>query len=105
MSFTVQHNKNIMEEKFTPCVIEPSFGLGRIMYCIFEHCFQARANDAQRTYFNFPPLVAPVKTSILPLISGDEELMSVVRDLSKNTCEINVFRETAQHRRHHFESR
>jgi len=27
------------EEKYTPSVIEPSYGLGRIMYCIFEHCF------------------------------------------------------------------
>ena len=22
---------------FTPSVIEPSFGIGRIMYCMFEH--------------------------------------------------------------------
>lgn len=34
------------EEKYTPHVIEPSFGLGRIMYCIFEHCFRAREEDA-----------------------------------------------------------
>lgn len=42
------------EEKYTPHVIEPSFGLGRIMYCIFEHCFRMREEDAQRTYFDFP---------------------------------------------------
>lgn len=33
------------EEKYTPHVIEPSFGLGRIMYCIFEHCFRMREED------------------------------------------------------------
>jgi glycyl-tRNA synthetase len=42
------------EEKYVPHVIEPSFGLGRIMYCIFEHCFKMREQDAQRTYFDFP---------------------------------------------------
>lgn len=32
-----------------PSVIEPSFGIGRIMYAILEHNFHTRENDAQRT--------------------------------------------------------
>ena len=63
-----QYEKNIQEVKYTPSVIEPSFGIGRIVYCIFEHCFKVRAEDEQRTYFVFPPLFAPLKCSILPLI-------------------------------------
>jgi glycyl-tRNA synthetase len=59
------------EEKYIPYVIEPSYGIGRIVYCIFEHCFNVRAEDAQRTYFTFPPLIAPVKCSILPLINNE----------------------------------
>ena len=35
----IREEKIVMEEKYTPSVIEPSYGLGRIMYCIFEHCF------------------------------------------------------------------
>jgi len=62
-----QKEKTICEEKYVPHVIEPSFGIGRIIYCIFEHCFKMR--DAQRTYFDFPPSVAPVKCSLLPLMS------------------------------------
>ena len=58
------------EEKYIPNVIEPSFGIGRVIYCIFEHCFKARESDAQRTYFDFPPLIAPLKCSILPLIKN-----------------------------------
>lgn len=73
-----KQSKMMMEEKFCPNVIEPSFGIGRVIYCIFEHCFKVRAEDAKRTYFNFPPLVAPVKTSILPLISGNEKLTEVI---------------------------
>jgi glycyl-tRNA synthetase len=31
--------KMVSGRSFTPGVIEPSFGLGRIMYCLFEHSF------------------------------------------------------------------
>jgi len=38
--------KTVTEEKYVPHVIEPSFGIGRIIYCIFEHCFKVREQDA-----------------------------------------------------------
>lgn len=66
------YEKTVQEEKYVPSVIEPSFGIGRIVYCVFEHCFRQREEDAQRTYFVFPPLVAPVKCSILPLLDKPE---------------------------------
>jgi glycyl-tRNA synthetase (class II) len=31
---------------YTPSVIEPSFGVGRILYCLFEHAFYAREGTA-----------------------------------------------------------
>lgn len=70
------------EEKYTPSVIEPSFGIGRIVYCIMEHCFKIRPHEASRTYFTFPPLIAPLKCSILPLIPNDK-LNSLVQVISK----------------------
>lgn len=36
-------------EEIVPNVIEPSFGIGRIMYSIFEHSFKIRKGDEQRT--------------------------------------------------------
>ena len=83
ISFTSE-TKTIAAEKFVPHVIEPSFGIGRIIYCVFEHCFRQRANDAQRTYFAFPPAVAPVKTSLLPLVSNDPEFRKKIQELSKS---------------------
>lgn len=77
-------DKIIQEEKYTPSVIEPSFGIGRIVYCVFEHCFKQREEDAQRTYFTFPPLIAPVKCSILPLMDKPD-LNRVVQEISKST--------------------
>jgi len=64
--------KKVLEEKYVPSVIEPSYGIGRIIYCVFEHCFKMREKDAQRTYFDFPTAVAPVKCSILPLMAKEE---------------------------------
>ena len=67
-----RYEQNVHEEKFFPSVIEPSFGIGRIVYCVMEHCFKVREKDARRTYFDFPPTVAPYKASILPLIENEE---------------------------------
>jgi len=64
-----REEKTVLEEKYVPHVIEPSFGIGRIIYCIFEHAFKMREKDAQRTYLDFPALIAPVKCSILPLLN------------------------------------
>jgi len=40
---------SLVVEEFVPSVIEPSFGIGRIMYSIFEHRFRVRAGDEQRS--------------------------------------------------------
>ena len=71
MSFS-ETTKWMQEEKYVPHVIEPSYGIGRILYCIFEHCFKVRAADAQRTYFDFPATIAPLKCSLLPLMNNAE---------------------------------
>lgn len=34
--------------EFTPNVIEPSFGLGRILYTLLEHSFWSRKEDVER---------------------------------------------------------
>jgi len=40
-------------EKFVPNVIEPSFGIGRIMYAVLEHNFRVRSDDDQKTVICF----------------------------------------------------
>lgn len=68
---------------FTPGVIEPSFGIGRIMYCMFEHAFYTREGEGNeaRVVFKFAPLVAPIKATVFPLIQKPE-LNDVARKLS-----------------------
>uniref|UniRef100_UPI0037E9880B glycine--tRNA ligase-like n=1 Tax=Semicossyphus pulcher TaxID=241346 RepID=UPI0037E9880B len=74
--------KTLHVEEIVPNVIEPSFGIGRIMYSIFEHSFRVRQGDEQRTYFSFPATVAPYKCSILPL-SQNQEFVPFVQQLSE----------------------
>ncbi|KAB0341886.1 hypothetical protein FD754_018812 [Muntiacus muntjak] len=74
--------KTLHVEEVIPSVIEPSFGLGRIMYTVFEHTFQVREGDEQRTFFSFPAVVAPFKCSVLPL-SQNQEFMPFVKELSE----------------------
>uniref|UniRef100_A0AAQ4NW42 Glycine--tRNA ligase n=1 Tax=Gasterosteus aculeatus aculeatus TaxID=481459 RepID=A0AAQ4NW42_GASAC len=74
--------KTLHVEEVVPNVIEPSFGIGRIMYTIFEHTFHVREGDEQRTYFSFPATVSPYKCSVLPL-SQNQEFMPFVKELSE----------------------
>jgi glycyl-tRNA synthetase len=63
-----------------PSVIEPSFGIGRILYAIFEHSFKMR--DEKRTYLNLPPRIAPVKCSILT-VQNMPDFAPFIEKLSK----------------------
>uniref|UniRef100_A0A671WHF1 Glycine--tRNA ligase n=1 Tax=Sparus aurata TaxID=8175 RepID=A0A671WHF1_SPAAU len=81
--------KTLHVEEVVPNVIEPSFGIGRIMYTIFEHTFQVREGDEQRTFFSFPATVAPYKCSVLPL-SQNQEFMPFVRELSEAMTKYGV---------------
>lgn len=75
----VKRTEHIRE--YTPNVIEPSFGIGRIIYSIFEHQFWTRPGDADRGVLSLPPLVAPTKVLLVPL-SSTAELQPVVKKIS-----------------------
>ncbi|KAJ2694283.1 Glycine--tRNA ligase 1, mitochondrial [Coemansia sp. RSA 1285] len=70
--------------EYTPNVIEPSFGMGRILYSLIEHSFSVRADDEQRAVLSFRAVVAPFKCLVLPLSSHPsfaKPLLDVARQL------------------------
>lgn len=67
--------------EFTPNVIEPSFGIGRIIYSLFEHSFWSRPEDTDRLVLSLPPIVAPTKVLLVPL-SSNAELQPIVKKVS-----------------------
>ncbi|KAJ0180902.1 hypothetical protein K1T71_002987 [Dendrolimus kikuchii] len=81
--------KTVHVEEIIPSVIEPSFGVGRILYCILEHNFKMREGDEQRTYFSLPATVAPMKCAVLPL-SGNAEFQPFVKILSQDLISVDV---------------
>ena len=89
MVMVKRYQKTVHVEDYVPSVVEPSFGIGRIMYAVFEHTYRKRDNDDQRTYFALPPVLAPYKCSILPL-SGNIEFKQFVTKLSRQLTECDV---------------
>ena len=77
-----RYKKTVHVEEIIPSVIEPSFGIGRVMYAVFEHNFRKREGDEMRTFLSLPPVVAPLKCSVLPL-SGNNEFVPFVKKLCK----------------------
>jgi len=84
-----RYQKVVHVEEFVPNVIEPSFGIGRIMYSIFEHNFRVRSDDGQRTYFSLPPVVAPLKCSLLPL-SNNADFIPFLTQLKRDLASFDV---------------
>lgn len=56
-------------EKITPHVIEPSYGIDRIIYCILEDAYSERDEKA---VLNLKSSVAPIEVAIFPLVSKPE---------------------------------
>merc|ERR1719474_2362518 len=77
-----KYQKTFHVEEIIPSVIEPSFGVGRVMYAIFEHNFKIREGDEQRTFFSLPPVISPLKCSLLPL-SNNTDFTPLVQRISQ----------------------
>ncbi|KAJ3755417.1 hypothetical protein EV360DRAFT_72870 [Lentinula raphanica] len=73
--------------EYTPNVIEPSFGLGRILYTLLEHSYRSRAQDVESRVLSLPPVVAPTKVLIVPL-SAKEELIHWCRKFRYSDSEL-----------------
>ncbi|KAI8544110.1 hypothetical protein RHMOL_Rhmol08G0269900 [Rhododendron molle] len=81
-----KEKKKEHQRVFTPSVIEPSFGIGRIIYCLYEHSFYTRASrggDEQLHVFGFPPLVAPIKCTVFPLVQN-QQYEEVARHIARS---------------------
>lgn len=68
-------------EKFVPHVIEPSFGIDRILYMLLEHNYkEGMKNEEEYHLLSFSPGIAPIKTGVFPLI-GDEKLVALAKKI------------------------
>jgi glycyl-tRNA synthetase len=72
--------KKIMGEKVLPHVIEPSYGIDRITYCLLEHAYK---EEEDRIYLDLKPPIAPVKVGVFPLVNreGMPEIAKKIKDM------------------------
>jgi glycyl-tRNA synthetase len=75
-------------ENIVPHVIEPSFGIDRIIYSLLEHAYSEEEVEEEgkketRIILSLPPEVAPVQAAVLPLLTR-EELIKPAREISES---------------------
>jgi len=71
--------------KFIPHVIEPSFGVERVMMAVLAEAYtEDEINGDKRIYLKLPPELAPIKFCVSPLLKNKPELVKKARDVYVN---------------------
>ena len=71
-------------EKYIPHVIEPSFGIDRIVYFVIEHSYKENTKKGEEyRILKFLPKVAPIKVGVFPLIN-DNKLIDIAKEIDIN---------------------
>ncbi|MGC8644933.1 MAG: glycine--tRNA ligase [Thermoplasmata archaeon] len=66
----VEERVMVDRENFIPVVIEPSFGLDRIIYVILDHNLSVREGSGY-VYLKLPHEISPYDAAVLPLMAKD----------------------------------
>ncbi len=66
MVFIKRERRKVTAEKFIPHVVEPSFGVDRIVYITLEYAFTL-VNE-NKILLRLPPDIAPIKVAVLPIV-------------------------------------
>ena len=88
----LQRTENMAGEWFIPHVVEPAFGIDRIIWHLLDHCYTETEKSGETyTLMTIPEIIAPVDVTVLPLYEKDgmgELAKSIHRDLCSRR---NVF--------------
>jgi glycyl-tRNA synthetase len=78
-----ENEEVIRGEKVFPHVIEPSYGIDRIIYSVLLHSY---AENEDRTYLKLKKEIAPIGVSVFPLVNKDELVNNAhkIRDEFRN---------------------
>jgi glycyl-tRNA synthetase len=85
LSAHMKHSGKSMEyrpkdggEPFVPHVIEPTFGLDRLVLAVLDSSYNS---DGERTYLKLPRQLAPVTILVSPLLKNKPELVAKAREV------------------------
>ncbi len=69
-------------EEVVPHVVEPSYGIDRILYCSLEHAYEEEDVEGEvRKVLHLNPIIAPIQAAVFPLMNKDG-LDTIARDLA-----------------------
>ncbi|EPR79321.1 glycyl-tRNA synthetase [Spraguea lophii 42_110] len=88
VKFILEKKKKYVRE-IIPNVIEPSFGIGRILYSLIEEVFECR--DEEKNVLNLNPEVAPYQLAILSVINNmPPEIKDIIENLEKDLSFVRI---------------
>ncbi len=80
----VETKEKITGDKFVPHVIEPSYGIDRIVYFLLEHNYsEVKKKDEEYRILTLTPQMAPIKAGVFPLIN-DKKLIDIAKKIDKD---------------------
>ncbi len=85
----VDEEVTLSGERFIPHVVEPSFGIDRILYSILEHSFYEREDSGYKV-LRIKPEIAAIKAGVFPLMAKEgmdskaREIMKILRERGIN---------------------
>ncbi|MGA1866608.1 MAG: His/Gly/Thr/Pro-type tRNA ligase C-terminal domain-containing protein, partial [Thermoplasmatota archaeon] len=92
----VEIEEKTYHEKYTPHVVEPSFGIDRLMVAVLEHAYTEMENSPMKEMveedsgpyrvLRLDPRLSPIKCGVFPLMNKDglpEIARKIVQDLKR----------------------
>ena len=78
----MEYIDKISKEKFIPHVIEPSFGVERLLMAILSTAYTEVQEDGKtRTYLKFPDNLAPISIIVAPLLKNKPALVEKAKEV------------------------
>jgi len=84
---TKKVRERLAGEKILPHVIEPSYGIDRIIYCVLESAYK---ENGERKILSLKNSVAPIEAAVFPLVAK-EELTKPALEIYENLKNQNFF--------------
>ena len=75
---------------FTPHVIEPSYGIDRILYAVLEHSYTEGEKEGEPyTVLKLRPAMAPIQVGVFPL-TGKDDLAVMAEDIERRLRDAGI---------------
>ncbi|NLA39418.1 MAG: glycine--tRNA ligase, partial [Methanomicrobiales archaeon] len=86
-----EEEEEVRGEEVMPHVIEPSYGIDRMIYVALEHAYAEDEIDGEmRRVLRFPAAVAPIQAAVFPLMNRDG-LDEIARTITDKLTRCRIF--------------